>query len=114
MSKNRSKASISFGGSLANDSDGYAGNGLSIFTRAAARKGRPQFLNETPARLAKGRKLPLHDLIREYAGRVRWLEAELRTETDTAKRRKLTKTLEIKSRRLTELRRELGGGHDAR
>jgi hypothetical protein len=105
VSRTKSRANILLGGTGIDSHDGYAGNGLSIFTRAAARKGRPKFLNATPARLDKGgAKLPVNDLIREYEGRIKWIAAELRTETNTAKRAKLTKNLEIKNRRLAELR----------
>lgn len=104
VSRTKSRANILLGGAGIDGHDGYAGNGLSIFTRTAARKGRPKFLNATPARLDKGNKLPVHDLIREYEGRIKWLAAELRTETNAAKRAKLTKNLEIKNRRLADLR----------
>jgi hypothetical protein len=44
-------------------------------------------------------------LIREHTGRIKWFVAELRTETDPTRRAKLTKNLEIKRRRVAELRR---------
>jgi hypothetical protein len=107
-SKSRSNAAA-LGGFDVATADGYSGNGLSLWTRRAAKSQQDMgFADSTPARVGKGHELPTPDLIREYEGRVRWLEAELRTETDSARRAKLTKNLEIKRRRLSEL--NLGGG----
>jgi hypothetical protein len=93
------------------DGNGYAPSGEGQFSRIAAH-GRvtPEMLHATPARIGKGSKLPLQDLIREYEGRVRWFEAQLRIADGPARKAKLRKNLEIKSRRLTELRRELNLG----
>ena len=98
------------------DGNGYAPSGEGQFSRIAAHGHvTPQMLHATPARVGKGHKLPLLNLIREHMGRVQWIEAELRTETDPTSKAKLRKNMEIKSRRLTELRRELnlGGGRDS-
>ena len=106
MGKNRTKASgSSTGGFDVAARSGYAGNGLSLFTRVMAHgnSGAAAFANATPGRLAKGRQLPLHQLIKEYKGRIRWIEAELRTATKAEKREKLNLQLEIKRRRLVEL-----------
>jgi hypothetical protein len=109
MGKNRSRASgASQGGFDQATANGYSGNGLSLFTRRAAKAQQDtMFAHATPARISKGKKLKSKNLIEEYMGRVRWLEAELHTETDKTRRDKLTKQLEIKRRRLDELRREL-------
>ena len=100
-----------------NDGNGYAPSGEGQFSRIAAH-GRvtPRMLHATPARVGKGHKLPLLDLIREYEGRVRYFEVQVRIEDDPTRKAKARKNLEIKSPRLTELRRELylGGGHDDR
>jgi len=88
------------------DGNGFAPSGESQFSRIAAH-GRvtPEMLRATPARVGKGSKLPMQDLIREYAGRIRWLEAQLRIEDDPTRKATIRKNLEIKNRRLTELRR---------
>jgi hypothetical protein len=92
------------------DGNGYAPSGESQYSRASAHG--DQRMTRLPSskiarRISKGNKLPPQTLAEEYAGRVRWLEAELRGETDSTRRVKLTKNLEIKRRRLDELRREL-------
>jgi hypothetical protein len=87
------------------DGAGYAASGEGQFSRIAAH-GRvsPQMLHATPARLDKGKELSTPNLIREYTGRIRWLEVQLRIEDDPKRRAKLRKDLEIKRRRLVELR----------
>ena len=103
MGKNRTKDESRAHGADPNEMDGYAGTGLSIYTRIVSRPhGGAVFTNAAPARLAKGRKLPLQELIKEYKGRIRWIEAELRT-ASAAKREKLNQQLKIKRRRLVEL-----------
>jgi hypothetical protein len=88
------------------DGNGYAPSGEGQFSRIAAH-GRvsPQMLRATPARLDKGNELSTPNLIREYTGRIRWLEAQLRIEDDPKRTATIRKNLEIKHRRLTELRR---------
>lgn len=103
----RSKSSASARGFETAAERGYSGNGLSIFTRRIARPERIKMPNATVARLDKGSKLPPETLLQEYAGRVQWLEAELRTEQNAKRREKLETNLEIKRRRLREMQREI-------
>jgi hypothetical protein len=93
---------------IAEPARGYTANGESEFTRAASHHRVSQMAlgSATPARLGKGRKLSKPELIREYAGRIRWLEAELRTDLTPKKREQYTKSLALKRRLLADLRRE--------
>jgi hypothetical protein len=85
--------------------EGYVATGESEFTRAAAGRYVDGILQARPKPLGVNHR---QDLIQEYAASVRWFEAELRCETNKARRDRLKATLEIKRRRLTELRQLVG------
>jgi len=101
----RVKVSAGKPGEENQDGTGYAPSGEGQFSRIAAH-GRvtPEMLRATPARVEKGSKLSTPNLIREYTGRIRWLEAQLLIEDDTKRKATIRRNLEIKRRRVAELR----------
>ncbi len=75
---------------------GYAKNGLSLFSRIAARR-EPSLKNATH----RG-----HGLIEFERGRLRHLEAQLLIEDNPERRAKIEKNIDIKSEFIMRLQRE--------
>lgn len=88
---------------LADQSFGYSVSGESQFTREASRgTGSPKMVHrETRGRRGYGK--PLTELIRETAGALAYMQAQLRVEDSAAQRAKLTKNIAIKTKYLAKL-----------
>jgi hypothetical protein len=87
--------------------DGYSGSGESIYTRRAARTGHGVLLKGQVANETRGTR-PRRVIIEENLAQLSKLRCELLIEDDAARRAKLEKNIDIKSRFVARIKLELG------
>jgi hypothetical protein len=92
---------------IASHASGYAGSGLSIYTRAIAHR-EPQ-LRSGPPKLKGAGERTLSQKIGYERGRLRHAEAQLRIEDDPERRAKLEASIDIKAELIVRWTAEQNG-----
>jgi hypothetical protein len=82
---------------VASHANGYSGNGLSIYTRAAAAHHEPAFGNQPRRIRGAGVERTLSEKIAYERDRLRHTKAQLRIEDSAERRAKLEKSIDIKA-----------------
>jgi hypothetical protein len=91
---------------------GYSSSGESQYTRIVSRGHASPMMAHRETRGKRGQGRPLPELVRETAGALAYMQAQLRVAESGAFREKLLKNIPIKTRFLAKLREQLEAGHD--